>query len=200
MIALGLLLALAASPGPEAFTDADLARFCPAVPGMVAVYRYTDARGQLLRTSTQVTQRVDRPDDAITQLLVRQRDVAPNGYSRSQLAQGTIHRDRLEVEDLEAGREPTVELRTPLVAGASWAYQLSDGEGRRTILGVEPVSVAAGAFPRALHVLVRSRCGNAYLEAEEWFVPDVGLVKVVTPAMTGELVSLKRDPTPTRRP
>jgi hypothetical protein len=158
-----------------------------------------------------VTQRIDRPGGTLGRVLARTREVRPDGFAKSQLQEGTIFADRLLCADLDSDREPTVELHTPLRPGASWTYPLTGGQGRRTIVGVEAVTVPAGTFERALHVQVRSRYEQdgmrRELASELWYAPDAGIVKVLIQdprtgraAVLGELVSLKRDPVPTRRP
>lgn len=204
-------LLLAAALGGDAFPDADLPRFQPARAGMVSVMRFTDPAGKPLMTTTQVTARVDRPDGTLGRLLARTREVHAAGGERSRLQECAIYPDRLEAAELESDREPTVELKTPLAPGTSWTYPLAGGQGKRQILGVEEVCVAAGTFKRALHVRVRSRYEldglKRELASDLWYAPDAGLVKVVVrdprtgqARILGELVSLKQDPTPTRRP
>lgn len=167
-----------AAPLPKGVDSPAL--YFPTVVGATAVYQTTI--GDLKMEGTYRVTKVDRTRDGFRVEVERGASVARRGV----VDQVNVSAKGLIV--IQFGNRsidpPRPELRLPAKAGDAWDWEAASADGAPTrklkfkVIGEEEVEVPAGKF-KAIRVEQESEVNGKTAKFEEWYAPNVGLVKKV---------------------
>jgi hypothetical protein len=142
--------------------------------------------GVRMEYAVQIVGGTDHYVDEITDVSTAPTGELVSTWTRTNVSGPTIIVDHCFDDRIERVRissavlmPPDVFISVPLFEGDTWGYDMNDGSSvTRTALDRESVTVPLGTFEAARVHWVVTRDGQVHIDADAYWVDDVGLVKI----------------------